>query len=211
MLLPAARRRDPQLELFPRDRAVSGAGSARYWVGDFFEEATAAVTGAVRFRTDSRCAVCPDLGKRAGDLDYYFEAKATASGKVIVYASRLAKDEALAATVGGRLYYWVWSYRRAAAAGSRDGLRSLLAWAASSVAVVPWTVVHGLVTHTPRKVVNSGAGQDGGGVGWVVPTAAIKAACRARGRTAAATVYGRPFAGRPVLAYGEAELGLLAE
>ena len=87
------------------DKPLRHYRQATYFVGDFFEELTAVVFSADRFRIRTGCT-CPDAGR--GDL--YFESKAMKDrgGHTVLCQPRMDRYAALMNETGGRLLYVFW-------------------------------------------------------------------------------------------------------
>lgn len=87
------------------DHPIRHYRQATYIVGDFFEELTAEIFSADRFRVKSGC-VCPDAVR--GGL--YFESKAMKEkgGHTVLYQPRLDRYTALMRETDGRLLYVFW-------------------------------------------------------------------------------------------------------
>jgi hypothetical protein len=162
--------------LFDNARRLSGDGAVRSWVGDFFEEAGARLTGATRLRTSGLCAWCPDL---RWDDRIGFECKAVGnSGSVIIYQCRLEKDLEQSARHGVELWYWIFRHT-APVLGTLfiDDLRQKLAAATIKVACVPLADLAAACYEMPLRRVNSaytsagkrlGYGQKQYGIGWTI-------------------------------------------
>ncbi len=81
---------DRQSTMFEVDRLLTSTGACRSWVGDFFEELLADLTGATRIRTESGADICPDLRFNS---ECFFECKGIGqSGQGIMYQNRYEKD-----------------------------------------------------------------------------------------------------------------------
>lgn len=80
----------------------------RYYIGDFFEEATKAYYGAVRLATLGSVDICPD---HQIDEDTFLECKSVGrNGNTILYSSQLAKHAEFVNS-GKRLYYIFWLHQ----------------------------------------------------------------------------------------------------
>lgn len=187
--LPKPKAQDRQRFLFERDKLLSGKGACRSWTGDFFEEATARATGAIRFRTDSRCCTCPDMYfvERI-----FFECKSVGNnGSFIIYSGRLVKDRAFLQDEYGRtLLYWLW--RHTAAVHENDSileLRGNLSLSVRHVAIVTMDEIVDHLQGKPERQVNKSKTSDGRrlgygnedkgyGWGWTVPFNAMFERCR---------------------------------
>lgn len=57
----------------------------RTWIGDFFEAATAAITGGVRLKTDCSADICPDI--KISDRLYIESKSVGINGSLIIFNS----------------------------------------------------------------------------------------------------------------------------
>lgn len=104
-MLPAPRPFDYQLSLF--DKPIYRLGSIRNICGEFAELCTQVQTGAVRLKTDSRAAICPDLHLRD---NIWFECKSVGrTNELMIYQHRHLKELGFTNS-GERLFYWVWHH-----------------------------------------------------------------------------------------------------
>lgn len=182
---------DRQLRLFPVETPnwsvpITTHGYARYLTGDFFEEATATVSGAVRLKTDSRC-YCPDL---RWDESIYFETKAIGkSNRAIIYDHRLEKDRVYCRRKRISMYYWFWRHTHSVLQSpDHRHLQSSLGQSIVEIFVVSLGVVEHIVSTIPLKILNTGgtiktgpnAGQrlgyggKGYGKGWSLPVTELQ-------------------------------------
>lgn len=180
MRLPKPRPVDRQQRLFEADRLFTGnGGECRWATGQFFEDVTAEVSGAVRLRTDSRCDICPDV---RFDSQQYGEVKAIGrGGSVIFYESRMQKDHDFALETGCDLVYWFWHHSCPVLQATSYGeLKSRLAAATKRLYVIDQSLLRESVRHRPTRVVNSaytqsgqplgyGGRRKGYGIGWTLP------------------------------------------
>jgi hypothetical protein len=172
-----------QMPLFPMgsDKVFRTMAQTRNYVGDFFEAATAAATGAKRMKTDCNADICPDL-HYGGET--YFESKAIGkTGAAIVYTHRADNDARFLAT-GRSLYYWFW--RHATPAGEMKSLyqlRSHLTQSIQSAAIIEFSQLHRILAAFPIKTLNNkkrtpigarlGYGTETYKMGWNVRLSAI--------------------------------------
>jgi hypothetical protein len=196
--LPRHKTEYTQRELFPDTRAPGSMGAIRYWLGDFFEEATARITGARRLVTDSRCKYCPDLHlhKRV-----FLESKGVGNtGAVLLYRGRVERDRNFQRKSRATLLYCIWRHTaapcRAECMGSLDTLRSTLATQTVSVMVVPFELVESLVINEPARIINTRYGRTHDypnkyGEGWRLPYRTLRGHCTRQRVAFGPTVYGR--------------------
>lgn len=176
--LPKPRRRPDQGTLFDVDPLLTSTGAARSWVGDFFEEATAVLTGATRLRTDGRLPWCPDLQFSAR---HFLESKAVGqSGQMIVYEGRANKDADNLRRRRARLTYVIWRHRfRTTTATSHGELRRGLAEGVEYVLLIDFAELHAILRKIPPRKVNTvytiagrrngyGSESKGYGIGWTI-------------------------------------------
>lgn len=176
--IPLPKRSSLQRQLFPVNRPIRSMGESRWAVGEIIEDLTAAATGAIRLRTDSRVVMCPDL-RYSPSL--FFETKAVGkSGSAIIYRCRMEKDLRFMAE-GHRLVYWFWRHAYPVTQAThfeelRQGVLSTLRY----ILIVDAALLHAEVTKKPVRVVNSayadpqidrslGYTRNGYGIGWTVP------------------------------------------
>lgn len=198
MKLPRSQSLYRQTYLFPDIRAPGSMGAIRYWLGDFFEEATARITGARRLITDSKCAYCPDLhlGKKV-----FLESKGVGNtGAVLLYRGRVDRDGAFQKRERSKLFYCIWRHVASpcspAAIGSLDTLRDMLATQTVSVMVVPFELVESLVINEPTRIINTRYGRADReatkyGMGWRLPYRTLRGYCTRQRVLLGPTVYGR--------------------
>jgi hypothetical protein len=94
------------LDGYDEDQPLTVPG-CRTWIGDFFEQATAAVTRGIRLKTDCSADICPDI--KISDSVYIESKSVGINGSLIVYDSRLQKDKNFVAR-GVSLYYCFWQH-----------------------------------------------------------------------------------------------------
>lgn len=180
------------------------SAAARNVIGDFYEEATANITGAHRLRTSSNHHVCPDLryrhhrypdkGKRSR---IFFESKAVGNTRhVIIYENRWSKDHQWLRKHKAKLYYCIWSNcHTLGTTPTISGIHKALAHHTLSLFIIPTTGSTSLATLLPAlplRVLNTAYIQSGPnagrrlgygcksssvGVGWSVPLKQIAQLC----------------------------------
>jgi hypothetical protein len=111
----------------------------RYYIGNFFEEATKEYYGAVRLSTIGSVDICPD---HQLDETTFFECKSVGrNGNSILYASQLEKHSAFVST-GKQLYYVFWLHQLDVSTCISVGeLHAGLARSLRKVIVVPLEVI----------------------------------------------------------------------
>lgn len=160
--------------------------SARNWVGDFYEEATASLTRGCRYRDSAAYEICPDVGVGY----WFFESKAVGrSGTAIVYQGRLAKDRRLVVESGRDLFYCLWQHNFATAtAQTREELYAALSRHTLRLVIVPLATIENYCLSRPVKVLNTGytktgaklkygSSEKGYGWGWAIPVRRLLASC----------------------------------
>lgn len=177
---------DRQRRLFDPETLITSKGQARWAVGEFFEDATAAVSGAVRHRTSGVAEYCPDL--RYDDATYFEVKGCGQSSQVILYQCRMQKDELFVREHNVALIYWLWCHKfPVLQAKTFNELGGGLSGAATQLLIVHRDVLCGIVKQMEPRVVNSGAtkggrrlgyGLKGYGTGWTVRTSVIRQQCR---------------------------------
>jgi hypothetical protein len=175
--------------------------SARNWVGDFFEQATANLSQALRYRESCLCPICPDLrwSSRA-----FFEVKGVGrSDRAIIYQGRLKKDRRLVEETGCDLHYWFWRHKHPVTESETKGqLQAGLAAAAYQVIIVRLADVERYclsrevrclnTAYTKRNVpLKYGSEKNGYGYGWAVPMTALLSVSQLRVVVPSLQVYGR--------------------
>jgi len=174
--------------------------SARNWVGDFFEQATANVTSAVRYKDSSQLKICPDLGWSPLAM---FEVKGVGrSNSSIIYQGRLKKDRELVDANNVDLHYWFWRHSHAVKQSpTKQQLRVNLAAATFQVLVVDLFAVEQYCWSRPVKVLNTaytrtgaplkyGSTEKGYGLGWSVSMRQLLSLCELRCVVPRVPVYG---------------------
>lgn len=155
MVVSSPRFVNPQLTLWDlEDPRIRHSAQTRNLCGDFFEQATAALTGAVRHRTDSTADVCPDLSWNGSA---FFESKSIGrTACSIVYLRRIANDDRFRKRYPERpLYYWLWHHTaKATEATTKAELRLDLAMTLCHCIVLPFTVIRDYVRKCPLKTLN---------------------------------------------------------
>lgn len=208
MKIGRERNTDRQLDLFDgdvRDRPLVSLGQSRSWVGDFFEELTASLTGAARLRTDSAAEICPDLRL---DERTFFECKGIGkSGQAIMYEGRFRKDADLMYENRVSIYYFFWRHRFAVAeARTMNELRRGLAASVESVSILTRNGLENVLSFRTLRAINSqyaGGRQQGGqrkvngyadpkmyGTGWAFPLSDVTNRCAFGRYDGAASAYG---------------------
>jgi hypothetical protein len=174
--LPTERQKDTQTYLFDWDTPLKGPPACRAWVGDFFEEATAEISGAKRLKTNSKIRWCPDLKWQ----DVFFETKSVGeSNQVIIYEGRLKKDIDNLAKRKAKFYYWIWRHRlQIKGLKTLKELRSNLAISVKSLLVVDFEVICDILKDRPvrpvlgkqstKKGIRLGYGSNDYGSGWTL-------------------------------------------
>jgi hypothetical protein len=168
------------------DKTFKSIAAVRNWAGDFFEEATHALTGAVRLKTDGSCDVCPDLKLRD---KVYLESKCVGqSQSAIIYDHRFARDEKLVAHEGGEMFYCFW-HHDLECNGCRTlfELRAGLATHVETLIVVKLEQLAALLKTRPIRTLNAsyetrtgiplGYGSNGYGRGWSFPLSLLVPLC----------------------------------
>lgn len=152
--LPGRRSTDRQHELF-ETRQVSHATS-RNLAGDFFEEATAAVTGGRRLKVDSSKPWCPDVALPGDKL--LCESKGCGrSNQALLFHRRLEKDLQYVAEHDVTLTYWLWSHSyRVTDASSRRELQDGLMQSIRAVYVAPLPWLQEYCRTAKLEVINNG-------------------------------------------------------
>lgn len=180
---------DQQRLIFDPDPLLLSTGAARSWVGDFFEELTAGVTGATRLKTDCNADICPDLRFTP---DTFFECKGIGqSGQAIMYKRRFEKDRRFIDTNDTEIFYWFWRHKAAVLDSETIGdLRRALAAGVYAVAVISRGTLESIISARPLRRINSkyttagkrnGYGSDNYGTGWTIPLSRIFEKCAAAG------------------------------
>lgn len=156
-MLPGFRPFNRQQMLFEPERPITGHGSVRYQVGEFFEDLAVRFFGAQRFKTDGRVDYCPDLLLPP----YYIENKGVGkNGQVFIYAGRLEKDSAFART--HPLVYLVWHHGAETVQAQNDlHLRYLLASKLRACFAVPFNEIEALCRSRKPVKLNSKYGHCG--------------------------------------------------
>ena len=150
-------KRTSKTQLIMFDIMLSGHGSIRYAIGEFYEDLTAKVFGGVRHVCDSRADYCPDVSI-GGRL--YLECKSAGrSGKVLVYAGRIDKDWDFA--MKHQLFYVIWCHdvQRAADYKSVEDLYCALLLHTLWCAVVPFDEMFRLCKFYGRRSYKSEYGK----------------------------------------------------
>lgn len=144
---------------------LTSFGVARYAVGDFFEQATASVSGAVRLRTDHRCKVCPDLQQSPR---LFFECKGVGkNGSIIIYKGRVEKYEQFVQDTSARIVYWVWQHNfPVKSAVSYNQLHGELTQSTFRLLVFDERMLRSAIGEKIPRVVNSGATKAGNRLGY---------------------------------------------
>jgi hypothetical protein len=212
MPLPPPMRTHYQKSLFDFEGVTEH--SARNWVGDFFEQATAVLTRGVRYKDSSRYEICPDVGWSPKVL---FETKAVGqSNASIIYQGRLKKDRRLVDANDVDLCYWFWRHSyRVTEAETKEQLRRDLAQALRHVLLVDLHDIEQYCWSREVKVLNTGytkAGhplkygstEKGYGMGWAVSMKQMQALCRHRIVVPKIVVYGIEICDVEVFASREA-------
>lgn len=168
MIISAPRAIDTSLTLWPGldNVKIKSFAATRNHCGDFIEELTAAATGAVRHRTDSRADICPDLVWRE---QAHFECKCVGrTGHSILYLKRVAKDGFFQKRHPDRpLFYWFWHHGAdAESAVYRDDLRRDIAVTLRHCTVLPFEAVRDCARLRPVKVLNKALTAAGGHLGY---------------------------------------------
>lgn len=189
MKVASAKFVDRQRLIFDPDPLLLSTGAARSWVGDFFEELTASITGATRLKTDSNADICPDLRFAA---DTFFECKGVGrSGQAIMYQRRFEKDRRFIDQNTANVFYWFWRHKAAVLESETIGdLRTALAASVYTVAVISRRTLEEIISTRPLRRINSkyttagkrnGYGSDNYGTGWTIPLSRIFEKCAAVG------------------------------
>jgi len=121
------------------DKLITSNASVRYYIGDFFEEATEVALKARRLKTEAG-SLCPDLRMGSG---VYLECKSIGkSSDCIVFDHRMESYEVMIQS-GKPLYYIFWRHVASmkGVAFVKD-INERLAEAAQDVAIVPAEDVH---------------------------------------------------------------------
>jgi hypothetical protein len=130
------------------DRPLPSQAMARPFVGDFFEEATRILMGAVRLKTDAT-KTCPDNQIPSGE---YIECKSVGnSGNSLLYDHRIEKYDTFMAA-GNRLYYVLWRHTCPATKyKTLYALREALSRAITHVMIVEASEVHTIAWECPQR------------------------------------------------------------
>lgn len=141
-------RYDHQQQLFETEQLSEG--TRRTHAGDFFEEATARITGKSRLRTSSDCDIAPDIRWDAKTL---FEVKSVGRGKTVaIFEQRLQKDRDFMEASGEQLVYWFWHHTtKTKEAETPQGLRKLLVANFQELWVVSAATIHAALLALPVK------------------------------------------------------------
>lgn len=87
------------------DRDLKSYAQSRPYIGDFYEEATRALMGGVRLRTDAQSEICPDIVLPS--LDAYVEVKSVGRGNSrTIYEHRIEKYKWLASRHPVYFAFW---------------------------------------------------------------------------------------------------------
>lgn len=182
--LPGPRSGERQRLLF--ETRLLTHGLCRYLTGDFMEEALAALSGAQRLKTDSRCTTCPDL--RFTEASFFESKSVGRTDEAIVYEVRLRRDADFCQGPY-ELYYWFWHHRyKVSQAETCRELYQGLADSLHDVLVVNFTELlsqYGEGGQSPKLLNNAyaksgkrvGWGSKGYGMGWNVAMKPWRAAC----------------------------------
>ncbi len=137
-----------------------------YTVGDFFEQATAALVCGQQLPLSVGNGYCPDV--KAGE-DYYIESKSVGrSGRAIIYECR-NRRQLLWCNKGQRyLDYFFWIHdAKLKSCRSSESVKKKLASHVSELLVIPQNLVQSLLT-APAWIINNG-NPIGYRQGWQVP------------------------------------------
>jgi hypothetical protein len=193
-LISHRKRREEVPGLFDwvHDRPINMAAS-RNFCGDFFEEATAVITGGHRLRTDCQFEICPDvrlpLHTRVEDSETYAESKCIGmNDSAIVYTHRLEKDRRFRDELKQELFYFFWRHSVAVQSCSYlFELREALSRDIQGLCVMPLSALEKCLEGRPTRLLNThtktpagkrlGYGTNGYGQGWSIPCKHLAAAC----------------------------------
>lgn len=168
-------------------RPINCMAITRNLCGDFFEQATAAIGGHKRNRTDGTADYCPDLSDRL-DANTYHEVKSVGrSSTSIIYAGRLEKDYRFT-HAGNALNYWFWHHSvEASKAATVEDLYVSLAGSLSYVIILPYELVRTVALGRPLKMLNKkynhrkpngyACRSKGYGDGYSIPLSNLKNMC----------------------------------
>jgi hypothetical protein len=118
------------------DKPLLHASATRHYVGNFFEEATRILTGAMPHVTDGQADICPDFSH--GDRSF-LEVKSVSTTSVYLFKHRIQADRRLVRSTGGRLTYVYWLHHAPAAqAKTLHDLYAMLAGSIDQVLAIPF-------------------------------------------------------------------------
>jgi hypothetical protein len=169
-------------------KRIESWAQVRNLCGDFYEQATAELFGAIRIATRGNYDYCPDLAMPTAIADYAEVKSVGNTGRIIVYQSRAAKDAALEAG-GSRLVYVIWRHRtKTKDVQSVAQLYERLAASVVSCTIFSFARLNALLqTSAPRelnkqrtqagKLLGYGDRSKGYGIGWDYPLAQISSVC----------------------------------
>ncbi len=180
-------------------------GRCRVLVGDFMEEATAAISGGKRLKTDSTKVTCPDVQI---SKHRFLESKSIGlSGKAIIYEERLKRDFKFC-SAGRELFYCFWSHRfKVSQAESKAELHKAIKKHLVDVVIVPFDVLWSIYSKIPAKLLNNaytkngkriGWGSNGHSMGWNVSIKQLRGLCHRLGTIHRIEVYGAVLENVPV-------------
>lgn len=188
------------------ERTITPA-AARNVLGDFYEEATASLLGAIRLRTSSNHKVCPDLQYRQGKR-IFFESKSVGKTRhVIIYQNRWEKDQRWINRHRARHYYCIWTHRLSVPGTdiTISRLHATLPDHTHCLYLIPTVVLKELITQLPLRVLNTAYIQSGpntgkrlgygsksscNGIGWSIPISQIEQHCHRTIYSFPTSVYG---------------------
>jgi len=156
------------------DEPLGNHGHCRTVLGDFAETLTAKLLRGKRYRTDSRCAYCPDVFA----LGAWFEVKAAGrTNQTFVYAGRLEKDRAFSRD--RQLYYVVWHHAaETIQARTKDDLRRLFLASLKAIYVIEFAEIDAIAATIPVCRLNSKYGHSDTnpayGAGYRIPLSRIR-------------------------------------
>lgn len=135
------------------DHSIRCMAQTRNLCGNFFEQATAALTGAKQHRTDARADMCPDLSLG----EDYFESKSIGcTARSILYLRRIANDSRLRKQhPDKRLYYCLWHHKsRMEGIKDKRELRKALSVTLCHCTLLPFEIVRDCIRRHPLKMLN---------------------------------------------------------
>ena len=146
------------------DAKVLSHGMCCYLAGDFFEQATAMLSGGERLKTDSRCVTCPDV--RFTEKTFFESKSVGKTGAAIIYKTRLRRDKQFC-NKGRELLYWCWCHRyRVGDAKSLAELHAGLAGELLDVLVFRFDHLYAACRHVEPKLLNNAYSKSGKRLGW---------------------------------------------